>query len=284
MVAKECEKSFPSYFRRFASRSALAAAAGITGILASPAAVLAQDTPAVASASGQSLNAEEPQGSGGQIPPRQRVFVYDPMKMDFSVGIFGQLTATRTIDSNTSFPGGTLFQEQTSGASPSAGVLGVFHQQFRGWIGYDVNVGYTSLAETHSEGISETGVAAGSAYTKNSTRMNVYETTLGYVVKGPTSNHRIQTFAEGGAGALFFQPTSVQSKSDARLAFLFAVGADLRLTDHLGFRVEYRGLLAKTPNYIGSDGGPVTAGRLFTVTSEPTVSLKYTFGALKRMQ
>ncbi len=278
------EKLYLGRFHRIASTSALSAAASIGGILVSPGAGLAQDSATSALRSVQGAASEDAGGGGGQTAARRRWFVYDSSKVDFSVGVFGQLTATRTIDYNANPPGETIFQEESSGASPSAGVLGVFHQQFSGWRGYDFNVGYTSLAETHSSGISETGPTSGSAFGKNSTRMNMYEATFGYVVKGPTSNHRLQTFAQGGAGVLLFQPTSVQAKSDARAAFLFGAGVDLRLTDHLGFRIEYRGLLAKTPNYIGSDGGAETSGRLFTVISEPTVSLKYTFGALKRMQ
>src|ERR1700761_6579130 len=54
-----------------------------------------------------------------------------------SLGTFGQFTPTR-IQSNAQL--GNLV---TSGASPTAGVLGTFRQQFRPWLGYSINMGYT---------------------------------------------------------------------------------------------------------------------------------------------
>jgi hypothetical protein len=218
-------------------------------------------------------------------PPPPRIWAFDPSKVDFSVGIYAQLLATRTIDVTQTSGSTSIFQEQTQGTSPSAGVLGTFHQQFRGWIGYNVNFGYTQTDEEHSVGsISTVNGVASLSYAKSADRMNVYEFSVGYVVKAPTSSHRLQTFAEGGPGGLVYQPIGPQSQpgyTNRKFAGMFGVGADLRMTEHLGLRIEYRGLLTKTPD---SEFTGVGTESVFTVISEPAISLKYTFGAHPKMQ
>jgi opacity protein-like surface antigen len=54
---------------------------------------------------------------------------------------------------------------------------------------------------------------------------------------------------------------------------VFGAGVNYRLTDHLGVRAEYRGLSYKNPDF--KDPG---LAKLFTVTSEPVVSIVYRFG------
>jgi hypothetical protein len=66
--------------------------------------------------------------------------------MDISLGAYSQITATTVGDF-----GASVFQK-TQGTSPSAGVLGTFHQSFKPWLGYNVNVGYTRFAESYSYG------------------------------------------------------------------------------------------------------------------------------------
>jgi hypothetical protein len=221
-------------------------------------------------------------------PLPQRLFAFDPSKVDFSVGVYAQLLATRTTDTTVTTGIQTVFQEQTEGLSPSGGVLATFHQQFRGWVGYDVNFGFTRADEEHSVGtISTIGTNPPTYnYSKTADRANLYEFSLGYVVKAPTSSHRLQAFAEAGPGALLYQPAipSPRRSLSVKAAVLIGAGADLRLSDHLGLRMEYRGLLTTTPDVLS--GGPPggISGRAFTAISEPTVSLKYSFGAHQKMQ
>ncbi len=231
-------------------------------------------------------NAATPATSELWQPPPPKTLRFDPTKVDFSVGIYAQLLATRTTDTNQVGTMGNLFQEQTQGTSPSAGVFGTFHQQFSGWLGYDVNFGYTQTDEEHSVGtiLTVDGLPTSATFAKSANRMNVYEFSVGYVVKAPTSSHRIQTFAEGGPGEMIYQPVAPPNGlayNNRKLAGMFGVGADLRMTEHLGLRIEYRGLLTKTAD---SHFSAVATQSVFTVISEPTVSLKYTFGAHPKMQ
>ena len=269
------------------STSALATVASMLGMTLGSQGMEAQEAASNSSVAIPGDATDGSYGGGGQTP-KPKLWTFDPTRVDFSIGVAAQLTATRTTDTNQSTATETIFTQNTSGASPSAGVLGSYHQQFRGWLGYDVNVGYTTLAEDHTitTQATPTGGTATTNFLLAATRTNLYEVSLGYVVKAPTSSHRLQTFLQGGTGMLVFQPTGKPylGSADFRVMALFGAGGDYRISDHLGFRIEYRGLLTKTPNYIGSDGGQYATGRTFTVISEPTVSLKYTFGAHKRMQ
>jgi hypothetical protein len=72
--------------------------------------------------------------------------------IDFSLGTFGELTPTRTPIESFSGQQGTSFNQTTQGASASAGVLGTFHQSFKPWLGYIVNLGYSRFSENYSSG------------------------------------------------------------------------------------------------------------------------------------
>jgi len=217
-------------------------------------------------------------------PTEPKLLKFDPTKVDIAVGLNGQLLSTRTSDTTLNSSNQTFFQEQTQGTSPSLGLTASFHQQFRGWLGYDVNFGYTRTDLEHSVGTIETLSGTTSEYfEKSANRVNLYEFSVGYVVKAPTSSHRLQTFFEAGPGGLIYtsatpQPTNLVVR---KRALLFGVGSDLRLSNHLGLRLEYRGLLTNTAD---SQLTTVATQTRYTVISEPTISLKYTFGAHKRMQ
>ena len=208
----------------------------------------------------------------GASPPRRKVFLYDTERLDISLGVFPQFTGTRTVEQTTNGNfGQTIINETTQGTTPSAGVLGTFHQQLTPWIGYDVNLGYTRLAENYfsSNGSSGTGTSIGT---------NTYETTVGLVAKGPVSYHRMQTFIQGGGGVLSFLPDRKEAPVSVqfRPTVLFGAGLDLRLSNHFGLRMEYRGLFYKNPDFRNPN---IVQTKLFTVTNEPTVSLIYRFGA-----
>ena len=218
-------------------------------------------------------------GQDGRVagPPRPRL--YDPAKIDISLGVFPQLTPTRTV---------VTFAEQVQGTTPSAGVLTTFHQQFHAFSGYQVNFGYTRLVENYTTATTgfqtPTGAVVGE-YTRGSIGTNVYELSGAYVAKGPGATKRLQTFFDGGPGMLIFAPTTKQFQGSVsvRAAALFGGGVDYRVSDHLGLRVEYRGLFYKNPDFAAVISA-VPVSKQFTVTNEPTISLTYRFGAYKRMQ
>ncbi len=227
--------------------------------------------------SSSSLPAEPVAGTAAAAPPRG-FFRYDPDKIDISLGVFAQLTSTRT----TLHTVGPVYQQDTAGATPSAGFLGVFHQQFRGWAGYDINAGYSRTAYNYS---AASLFATGSSFSKDAVGTNMYELSVAYVAKAPASSRRLQAFVQGGGGVLAFLPTQklFPGAVNFRAAALFGAGGDYRISDHLGLRMEYRGLFFKTPDFVQYTTATPTS-KLFTVSSQPVVSLIYRFGSFKKMQ
>jgi opacity protein-like surface antigen len=205
--------------------------------------------------------------------------------VDLSLGIAGQLTLTRTPTDIRQPSIGEYTSQTTQGTSPSAGVLGTFHQAFKPWLGYSVNLGYSRFAENYSSGFAFVPTANSplppvSSFSRGSIQTNMYETTIAYVVEGPKAK-RFSTFAQIGGGGLWFLPTQnpAPHSEQVRLAMVFGVGMNYKLSNHFGLRAEYRGLFFKSPDFKSVSSVPVT--KLFTVSSQPTVSLVYTFGGAK---
>jgi opacity protein-like surface antigen len=169
--------------------------------------------------------------------------------------------------------------------SSAAGVLGVFHQQFKPWLGYNVNLGYTRSTVNYSYESSFTPTSSAlptsTSLQHGSIGTNVYEVSVASVIQGPHTK-RFSTFTQVGGGGLFFLPTQrpASTSQQTRPALVFGAGMNYKLTDHLAVRAEYRGLFYKSPDFV-PEGSP-TVPRLFTVTSEPTVSVVYTFGGTKK--
>jgi hypothetical protein len=126
----------------------------------------------------------------------------------FSLGTFGQFTPTR-IDSR-SVPdvygvnGVPQMYFSTSGASPTAGVLGTFRQQFRPWLGYSVNMAYTRLTERFTEHSNITDPYSNTDYDVK-VNSDMYELSLSYIAGKQLTPH-MSGFAEAGAGVLAFLP------------------------------------------------------------------------------
>lgn len=202
---------------------------------------------------------------------------------DLSLGIFGELTPTRAPLANDLFSSGTSVTQTTQGASAAAGAIGTIHQVLTPWLGYNVNFGYSRFAERYSSGFASipTGVPNANPiydFAQGSIRTNMYELTGAYSIEGPATS-RWSTSAQLGGGGLFFLPTHDPSPyaEQFRLAMVFGVGIEYKLSRHFGLRAEYRGLFYKNPDFKNSDT-PIPITKLFTVTSEPTISLVYSFG------
>jgi opacity protein-like surface antigen len=178
--------------------------------------------------------------------------------------------------------------QTTQGTSPSAGVLGTFHQAPKPWLGYNVNVGYSRFFENYSFGQAYVPNAASTSspysyFSQGSIGTNMYELSIAYAIQGPKTK-RFTTFAQIGGGGLWFLPTQNPSpyKAQVRAAMVFGAGLNYKLTDHLGVRAEYRGLFYKNPDFAYYSGHVVPISKLFTATSEPTISVVYTFGGAKK--
>ena len=221
---------------------------------------------------------------------------------DISLGIFGQLTPSRVPVTTTTIqiPGqilGTAITQTTQGTSPSAGVVGTFHQSLKPWLGYNVNMGYSRFSENYSQGSAylPTFNQGGQVpppppplqnypsytFAQGSIGTNMYELTVAYAVQGPKTK-RFSTFAQLGGGSLIFLPTQDPAPYavQIRATMVFGVGMNYRLSEHFALRAEYRGLFYKNPDYLNN--GPFPVSKLFTVTNEPTLSVVYNFGRGKK--
>jgi opacity protein-like surface antigen len=182
---------------------------------------------------------------------------------DISIGVFGQLTPSRTPVTTISESDGVQSTQTTQGTSPSAGVLGTFHQSYRPWLGYNVNFGYARFSENYSLGhafipIATTSFPAFSDFSRGSIRTNMYELSVAYAITGPRTR-RFDTFVQFGGGGLFFVPTESRSPyaNQTRPAMVFGVGLNFKLAPRLAIRVEYRGLFYKNPDFAYYSGNAV---------------------------
>ena len=207
---------------------------------------------------------------------------------DVSLGVFGQLTPDR-INVGTFTATNVQSGLQTSDwTTASTGVLAGLHQQFKPWLGYKVHLGYTRSTWNYSTAYSYASTQPsplGGNYSYllyNSVGTNMYEVSVMAAVQGPHEK-RFSTFAEAGGGLLTFLPTKRPSTTavQVRPAAPFGVGLNYRLSDHWGLRGEYRAQFCKTPDFKDPGRNP---DKRFTVTSEPTLSLVYTFGGHKKSQ
>ena len=207
--------------------------------------------------------------------------------MDVSLGLFGQLTPTRTPITTMRETNGVDITQITQGTSPSAGVLGTFHQSIKPWLGYNVNLGYSRFSESYSLGHTfvpdqPSMVSPPSSFSQGSIGTNMYETTIAYVVQGPKAR-QFTTFAQFGGGGLWFLPTTDLKayNEQVRAAMLFGVGMNYKFSEHFGIRAEYRGLFYKNPDFAYTINlAPIN--KMFTVTNQPTISVVYTFGGEKK--
>jgi hypothetical protein len=238
-------------------------------------------------AQSSSTNDIAPQPSSNQSTVVRNFF---HPQTSFSLGTFGQVTPTR-IDSRT-VPGviPTYGVEQTyfltSGASPTAGVLGTFRQQFRPWLGYSVNMGYTRLTERFTQYSNISNPYSEDSYDVK-VNTDMYELSLSYTASKQLTP-RMSGFAEAGAGALAFLPVVPHSAVSApnnsfQNQFYFAnvafapetvggLGVHWHLANSFGLRAEYRGLIYTNTVF------QHTVHKAMTLSSEPTVSLTYSFG------
>lgn len=217
--------------------------------------------------------------TGGAKPSKKKSII----STDVSLGVFGQLTRTRTPGNTIQDQYGSYSTQTTQGTSPSAGVLGTFHQSLHPWLGYNVNLGYSRFSENYSQGAAYVpaknwSVPAWNSFSRGSIGTEMYEISIAYVFAGPRTR-RFNTFGQFGGGGLFFLPTQNPSPANKQIrpAMIFGVGMNYRISKHFDIRAEYRGLFYKNPDFAYSIGDiPIT--KMFTVTSTPTVSLVYRFG------
>jgi opacity protein-like surface antigen len=213
-------------------------------------------------------------GQGGKAKPK------NVSEFNVTVGVTAQLTATRTAEQ--------LNSQNIVGTTPSAGFLATFQQQIRPLVGYDINFGYTRLTENYERNTATLNPPSGATsgfFLRGSIPANAFEISSAYTVKRRQNGSRYQPFAEAGGGVLIFSPTTApfEGHSSYRAALLFGGGVDYRINANWGLRAEYRGLMYKNPDFAAVIS-TVPVSKFFTVTSEPTVSVRYHFGKHGGMQ
>lgn len=171
--------------------------------------------------------------------------------LDVSINAFGQFTGTKSGNGVTDKP------------SRSAGVLISVRKSYKPWLGYEVNWSYTRFSEAYST-------------FPFSVQDNLHEFTAAYLIQSPKLL-LFQPFATVGSGLLFFLPTTVGGQHQnlqIRPPLLYEVGVNLPLvTGHIGARLEYRGLLYKTPDF----GSPFFKTGTRRQTSEPAAGIYIRF-------
>jgi opacity protein-like surface antigen len=232
------------------------------------------------SASSELPEAPEPEATGGGAGQTGKTKLNDVSEFNVTLGVTAQLTATRTAEQ--------LNSQNIVGTTPSAGFLATFQQQIRPLVGYDINFGYTRLTENYERNTSTLIPPSGATsgfFLRGSIPANMFEISSAYTVKRRQNGSRYQPFAEAGGGVLIFSPTTApfEGHSSYRAALLFGGGVDYRINANWGLRAEYRGLMYKNPDFAAVIS-TVPVSKFFTVTSEPTVSIRYHFGKHGGMQ
>lgn len=151
----------------------------------------------------------------------------------------------------------------------SGGILGSFRYQFHGHSGIELNYGYTRNSQIYTNG---------TAFTFQEQQAHVHELTAAYVYQ-LNRRKKLNPFVLGGGGLLLFRPISASTHSltdagtDPEGAFLAGIGANYRLTDTLGLRFQFRGLLYRAPDF-----GVATASTgSWMFTSEPSIGVTLRF-------
>jgi len=197
------------------------------------------------------------------------------VETSISLGGAPQLTATRIEN----VPSGGFL---TQSLHPAPAVVATFRQSFRPWLGYAVNFGYTRASEHNTNNAGATNLGT---YSNSYVPNNIWELSLTHVAQTHVTK-KLSAFTNAGAGFLAFQPAKkgsiynipsglvggVPVGTNFRPLVVFGAGVDYHFNSEWALRGEYRGLLYKYADY--GQGLP----KLITLTSEPTVSLKYTFG------
>jgi hypothetical protein len=172
-----------------------------------------------------------------------------------AVNVFGQFSSTSNGDGIQDKP------------TYSVGALASVRQSLHPWLGYEINYGYTRFAERYKTSPYGTQV-----------QNNLHEVSGAYLVQGPTIPIiGLQPFGAVGVGALIFLPTTTGGQKysqQTRIPLLYEFGVNYPLlTSHIGLRLQYRGLLYKTPDF---DQAQFTTG-VRRQTAEPSVGAYFRF-------
>jgi opacity protein-like surface antigen len=149
-------------------------------------------------------------------------------------------------------------------------VLGSFRYHFNRTHAVEANFGHTNNSQVFAVPPDTFRVDNG-----------ITEYSAAYVFS-PFHGHRINPFLLAGGGSLKFNPgdqfidgtlSSFNATSQTSLALLYGAGVDYRLWKRLALRVQYRGLIYKTPDF----AVPSLPTGVYGNMAEPTAGLVIKF-------
>jgi outer membrane immunogenic protein len=147
-------------------------------------------------------------------------------------------------------------------ATDSGGVLASYRYFFNNNHGVEVNYGHSLNTQSYGLATGPLGV---------NTHSN--EVTAAYVFRYPLK--KVTPFVEAGVGGLVFNPKDAPGAStQARAAFVYGGGADLKLTQRIFLRAEYRGLVYSSPTF---DLTAFSGLDRVTHRAEPSIGFGYRF-------
>lgn len=167
------------------------------------------------------------------------------------------------------------FSKNTSGngilqaVTNSGGFLGSFRYNMRGRSGVEFNYAYLRNSQLYSNT---------SSLAFNEQPAGVHELTSGYVYRLKRV-WKLDPFVLGGGGFLIFKPSGTSTLSvadastDVKGTFLYGAGLNYRLTDSLGLRLQYRGLVYKSPDF----GVSAVSAGTWAHTAEPAAGITLRF-------
>ena len=151
----------------------------------------------------------------------------------------------------------------------SGGILGSFRFRIRRHDAIELNYGHTRNSQIYTNG---------TAFTFQEQQANVHELTAAYVYQF-NRRKKLDPFVLGGGGLLLFRPVTASTHSladpqnETQGTILFGLGANYRLTDALGVRVQLRGLMYKSPDF----GVAAASTGAWALTGEPSIGLTLRF-------
>jgi len=197
---------------------------------------------------------------------KQSLLVIAAVTMGITLPAFPQDEPTGrndvTVQAFGSFVKSTTSNGVEQDATNSGGVLASYRFLFSSHNGVEVNYGYSLNTQN-------TGLAAGSigvpAYS--------HEVSAAYVFR--FERRRWSPFLLAGAAGLIFDPKDGPGiNSQARAAFIYGGGADVKLTHHVFLRAEYRGFVYNSPSF----NIPALQGTdRITHRAEPSIGFGYRF-------
>jgi len=169
----------------------------------------------------------------------------------FATALFAATSTAQELPPNEVSVQGTGFFTKDSNnngvtqhTTDSGGLLVSYRNRFSRLFGADLSYGYTRNTQ-------QSLTSAGALNLQS----NIHQATAALVAHTPGRVLGFRPFALAGVGALTFSPTSnfggivPGSDTQAKAAFVYGGGADYDINDHFAFRLEYRGLVYKRPDF-----------------------------------